>query len=213
MKLPIFDVSDSLIEGELQRNVWRVFPKSGDLVMDIGANKGGVSALCALNGAQVVAYEPNPIAFDFLLDTIKLNRIEDKVTPIHAAIYTRNGEVEISYNRIKNEEKRVNGRLLELGEYDDLKTTVMAVSLKDAIGNNEWNIVKMDIEGFEFPLILGCPDNVLNKIKYLTMELHYTFSPSKQDYDHFIAKLQAIFRIEGICASDGRLQNIFATRI
>src|SRR5260370_33931699 len=109
MKLPVFQTPDQFIEEELRQNIWRVNPKPGDWVMDIGANKGGVTALCALNGASVVAYEPNPIAFELLEETIKLNHIEKQVTAIPAAVHTKTGTTKMTYNRIKSVEKRVHG--------------------------------------------------------------------------------------------------------
>lgn len=203
-----------LVFDHLVDNVCRIFPKPGDLVMDIGANRGIVTLMCALRGAYVVAYEPQPTAFRILKDTINRNGLEERVQAVNAAISTSTGSVRFQYSHmIEKEAMVVNGRtaLLTLNPLSDILCYVDAVSFEDAIGDKEWDIVKIDIEGFEFELLLKCPECVFGQIKYLTLELHFD-ECSRETYDQLIARLNKFFVLDGVMDGENRYQALFARR-
>jgi len=57
------------------------------VVVDVGAYIGDSTVYFALKGAKkVIAVEPHPVAYKELLENIKLNRLEDIVIPINAAL-------------------------------------------------------------------------------------------------------------------------------
>lgn len=214
MVRPVFGFSDPLFEKEINSNQWRIDPRPGSLMLDIGANRGGVTALAALNGAHVVAYEPIPTAFSVLLDTIQRNGIVDRVRPVNAAVHLKSGSARFRYNSVRDERFLLNGSLVELGdvpETDYLESDVPTEAIEKVFGDSFWDIVKIDIEGYEFPLLLGCPDRVLDQIGFLTMELHHDFRESG-DYEALIERLGKFFVLDGLLDANQRFNPLFGTR-
>jgi FkbM family methyltransferase len=158
-------------------DIWGIaghfFP--GCRVLDIGANRGMVTAYCAVNGGIVTAYEPHPLAFESLLETIALNEIESRVTPINSAVWTFTGEIEIDFSKAGD---YLNGTVSGISprqkdpERNTLNQKTQCVSFEQAVGDTNWDIVKMDIEGAEYPILHNCPESVFDHIKFFTIELH-----------------------------------------
>jgi FkbM family methyltransferase len=214
MITPIFGFRDPSLEIEIKMNPWKICPKAGDLMMDIGANRGAVSALAALNGATVVAYEPSPVAFEILRKTIVLNQVEDRVDAVNAAIHLRTGFADLNFNIGDDERSLVNGRLSELRSEGGCVTTVRTISIEEALGDKIWDIVKVDIEGYEIPLFNGCPESVFRQIKFLTMEMHYNSLTSPAEYTNLIQRLQKFFCFDDGAPRDssGMFRTIYARR-
>eukprot|EP00927_Polykrikos_kofoidii_P048983 TRINITY_DN43136_c0_g1_i1.p1 TRINITY_DN43136_c0_g1~~TRINITY_DN43136_c0_g1_i1.p1 ORF type:complete len:869 (-),score=52.97 TRINITY_DN43136_c0_g1_i1:46-2271(-) len=68
-------------------------PKAGDIIVDVGASVGTVAVAVALNwpGVRVVAIEPSPDNFRYLLWNIKLNRLDDRILPLNVAVARHRG--------------------------------------------------------------------------------------------------------------------------
>jgi len=202
----------------------------GARVMDIGANIGVFTALCALNGARVIAYEPNRFAFRILLEQIRRIGIEERVTAINAPVWTRTKPV--CFQEAKGYMPTatwdvLNGLVLTgaIGEREVFSDdgafikefSADAVSFDDAVGNEEWDCVKMDIEGAEYPVLLAASDDAMRRVKFLTVELHPNWA-DKALYDRLIAKLERTHILAGVregdpkFAGENRWQAIFATR-
>lgn len=66
--------------------------------VDIGANQGLYSILAALNThcQHVVAFEPVSATFSLLRDNLAMNRVEERVTAVQAAISTTTGTATIA---------------------------------------------------------------------------------------------------------------------
>lgn len=202
-----------LLYDHLVDDVCRVSAQSGDLVMDVGANRGIVSLMYALKGANVVAYEPSPIAFEILEDTIRRNGIEKQVCAINAAVSTRSGKVDFSYGGLekgRESAKVVNGRMSSIPPADyEFKKEVEAISFEDAVGTQSWDHVKIDIEGFEFDLLLSCSDSVFKYIKNLDLELHFD-DVTQTTYEQLISRLDTHFVLDGVKNGEDRYQALFA---
>ena len=144
-------------------------------VLDIGANRGIFTAWCALNGAFVTAYEPHPKAFQSLQQVIQLNEIDYHVRAIQAAISTYTGATKLDmstgpyFNSAAPSERSLRN---QDPEHNIFGVQVPCVSFADAVGKTFWDVVKMDVEGAEFPILLECPDSVFDHIGFLTVELH-----------------------------------------
>lgn len=70
--------------------LWRDLSRRGGLMVDAGAYTGFYSILAALNGARVVAYEPNPDAAERMRDNISLNSASG-ITVRQVALSDREG--------------------------------------------------------------------------------------------------------------------------
>jgi len=211
-------------------NCCRFVANPGNLVMDVGANIGIFTALCALNGASVVAYEPNAGAFRQLLKTISLNGIEKFVNPQRIALASVAGLLPywgMADETDRNETRTwstCTGTMVKVVAATTTEAEVMrkaeyidAISFADAVGVQEWDCVKIDIEGAEFELLLSASDDTLQRIKFLTVELHNGYV-DKILYDRFIAYLARLFALDGIpdgdarFAGEGRYISLYATR-
>ena len=200
---------------------FRGFP--GAKVMDIGANMGVVTAVCALNGSRVVAYEANLSVFNVLLSQIQKIGIADRVTPINAAIWTTTGPVTFKSSLSKWEDPSIstwefhNGCVF-MGQFNEkLAEHVSGVSLDDAIGDTEWDCIKMDIEGAEFKVLMAASDEALKRVKFFTIELHNGWA-DLDTYKQLIARMERVFSLTGTIdgnpdvKSQHRYISLFATR-
>ena len=208
-----------MLHGMLVDDCCRFLANSDSLVMDIGANRGLFAAFCALKGASVVAYEPNPEAFEILCDTIARNKLENHISAINAAVWTSTGTCEFwwwkqhdvigtTYSpRGQNMASKTPGE----------KTIVPAISFDDAIGDYEWDCVKVDIEGGEFDLFRNAAIESLRRIKVLTLEVH-TDAADKSPQDTLVARLEGCVVLDGIrdgnpdYEPNSRWISIYATR-
>ena len=71
--------------------------RAGDIVFDCGANVGDVTVQLAQSGAQVHAFEPDPVAFARLSD--RFSEV-DNVTLHNVAVGTQDGVAPVSYTHL-----------------------------------------------------------------------------------------------------------------
>jgi FkbM family methyltransferase len=196
---PLDDYSmiDTLILGDFI--AWRPF--SGARVMDIGANVGVWTAYCALNGADVTAYEADPITHGIMSSMLIRNNL--KVNAVNAALWTHTGQIlfkgkgiESHYRNGAVQVPEHDGFAGNLGQEADM-ITVPCVSFSDAIGDSVWDCVKVDIEGAEFETLSAVPAEVFEKqIKFLQVEFHNGWA-SDEVYRALIGKLESVFTSSG----------------
>jgi FkbM family methyltransferase len=180
----------------------RFQPRAGSRVMDVGANAGIYSTFCALKGAEVTAYEPYRLVFSFFAKMVQHKSLSDRIRMINAAIWTYTGKCPFIGNAssLDGACPSYNGGTSTKGTHwvpGDLEIaeSVDCISFEEAIGEKEWDCVKMDIEGAEFEVLLATPPAALERIKFMYVEFHPW---TEQDlYDQTIAKLKNIFRFEG----------------
>lgn len=193
-----------------QGDLWGITPHlySGCTVLDIGANRGLVTSWCAINGACVTAYEPHPKAFQSLLEVIQLNRLQAQAFEAAISTHTGTTKLDMSTGPYFNSAQPSKTSLRNNDpEHNIFGVEVSCVSLADAIGTTVWDIVKMDIEGQEYPVLLTCPDSVFTQIRYLTVELHSVNDVITPERNQLISRLKHYF---SIVEQD---QTLFATKI
>lgn len=187
-------------------------------VMDVGANAGIWTAFCAVGGAQVTAYEADPITFEVLRGMLERNGLTERVRAINSAIWTYSGECAFLGSGGTGSEKCAyrNGALqvVGAGEHSSGDMTpgkfrgnapaitpdmgkVKCISFEETLGDSTWDFVKMDIEGAEYQVILSTPSEVLRtRIKAMHIELHGGWA-DKEVNDALVAKLEDIFHLTG----------------
>lgn len=134
--------------------------RPGDLAMDLGANMGEITTILAETGADVVAFEPDPYAFEKLKTRFETT---PNVTLVNAAVGASEGTVKLMRAENFNENPKGasvkstildGGRAIDAGNYVevpllDFLTIVDAEIAKRA----EIAFVKMDIEGAELEIL------------------------------------------------------------
>lgn len=145
----------------------------GHRVMDVGANVGIFSAWAASRGADVTAYECDPSVLPILTEAVKdLNvgvcweAVRSTEEPLRyfghlgyiGDVPFYNGAVEGMVPWAKAEEDRA--------------VMVHATTFTEALGDEPWDMVKIDIEGGEVDILLHTPEEKLLQMKRAYVELH-----------------------------------------
>jgi FkbM family methyltransferase len=183
------------------------FLRPGDVMGDIGANVGAYTILAAKNtGAKVIAIEPVWAAVQHLTRNVELNRVSNLATILNCGAADVSGEFEFTMtmdvvNHVAVAEDKIkNSKLLKVA----VRTT------DDIFQNNIPVLLKIDVEGFELPVIRGAKsllksDELLAIIIELNGsgmrygfrddEIHnelLSFGFSSYEYDPFTRKIKPI---------------------
>jgi FkbM family methyltransferase len=150
------------------------FLREGDLFLDIGSNIGSYTVLASgVRRAKTWAFEPDPETVRALRRNVELNGIQDRVTIHELALGDTDGEVSFTRGLDTINHVAIKG-----------ETNVRTVStrrLDTLIGANRPLMIKMDVEGFEEPVVRGAKgllaDDSLKLIELetLTDEIEATF--------------------------------------
>ena len=191
-------------------NVYRIhqYHFSGDKVfIDIGANVGSVSIFVDSfnklfeDKIKVYAVEPEPNNIDLLNYNI-LNNPTENITVVNNAIWHKEGPVAVS-------NKGGNSSIVH--EIDGDFSYIEAITIEQLLDRydiKEVDVMKIDIEGAEFDLIINTPLEILAKIKYLTLEFDKSFDGK---FGIMVEKLSKQFGLE-ILGSPERGGYIYGNR-
>lgn len=201
-----------VINETWQENVYRIYEDqfSGEgIFIDIGANIGAVS-ICvdSFNGnrgydnkIKVYAVEPEPHNLSLLNQNIQNNPVKN-ITIVDKAVWHEEKMVSIS-------DRGGNSSIVNLE--NENKSEVLAITMENLFSMyniKEVDVMKIDIEGAEFDLIINTPAETLAKIKRLVLEFDKSFDGS---FGKMVEKLAKQFGIE-ILGSPERGGYIYANR-
>lgn len=154
--------------------------RPGDLVFDLGANKGEVTEVLAATGADVVAFEPDPVTFAKLIA-----RFEGRanVRLVHAAVGVGSGTVTLmrGANFDDNEAQAsvkssilAGGRGVDAGNSVEVPLIDFPGLVRDEVAKRgQIAFVKMDIEGAELEILeVMDRENLFENIRGLVAETH-----------------------------------------
>lgn len=145
----------------------RVAP--GSVVVDLGANLGIFALYAARQGAALVyAYEPGEEAYATLLDNVAANGLAGRVLPRRAAVVGEPG----APVRFPTRSSMYN-RVLADGEAAEGWAWVETAGLA-AIGAEAGRVdlLKVDVEGAEYELLLGAGEDFYSRVKRVRLEYH-----------------------------------------
>ena len=142
-------------EPLVQAMVARLGP--GDVFFDIGANIGFFSLIAARNGATVFAFEPHPVAADALRRNARRNNLD--VTLLEVAVGDAIGEVRIGAGPHLTARIADEGIAAEIRRIDDLDVPSPT-------------LIKIDVEGYEERVLLGCAATLLSARPLVVCEIH-----------------------------------------
>lgn len=144
--------------------------KKEDLFADIGANIGIYTVLAAKNvGANVVSIEPVPSTFNHLSNNIFLNDITKQVVQLPIGVGNENTILAFT-NTIDS----MNHVLLNIdSDKQDAVIEIEVKKLDDVFTKDIPVIMKMDIEGYEWPALNGAKNLLASKqLQVIIIELN-----------------------------------------
>lgn len=117
--------------------------RPGDLLFDVGAWVGPITLWEAARGVHVVAFEPQPAAYENLFDNVALNSFRDRVITVNSAITPFTEDVMMGVYSDGDS-------LSSLVRFTENQVLVHGLSLGDAIAAyGTPAVIKIDIEGGE----------------------------------------------------------------
>jgi FkbM family methyltransferase len=174
---------------------WMVFARqhypvadSLDVILDIGANIGMFTLYAARKapGARIIAIEPFPDTCDRLRQLVEANQLQDRVAILNCAITGTAGEktmdsadgIPSQYRRIYSPETatlNTSHRGPAGAKQDDNGVPVQAETLArvlDLAGLPAVDMVKMNIHGNEYDVLLGSDPEVLRRCRRIAVQYH-----------------------------------------
>jgi FkbM family methyltransferase len=145
----------------------------GRVVFDVGANCGLFSLTRCLHHPTLRAYcfEPHPVTVRWLQKNIAVNRLEPRMTAVHAAVGAATGECKLNISPESSMGVVTTSTARCLDHPSEI--TVAMVSLDDfAAQEGIWpDIMKIDVEGCEADVLRGSTQ-CLRHTQLLIMEYH-----------------------------------------
>ena len=169
------------------------------VVLDIGANVGDISeCILDLYNPNIYCYEPNNDAFKVLKKRFKNF---EKIIPINKSVGDKNEKAKLYYHISNNENPlkfSTGSSLLEQKGNVDKKNYQITemISIREILNKFDFiNLIKIDIEGYEYNILPEIIKNK-NKIGKVICELHGSSSRKnkflKNEYLNFIKILNDI---------------------
>jgi len=168
------------------REIVRTVVRPGDTVVDVGANIGFVAleaAAAAAPGGRVIAYEPHPRIFRFLSGNAALNGWSH-LDLRGAAAGERAGTARITDGAADDQNRLTPGG-------DGVEVPV--VTLDDDLPPGPIRLLKIDVEGFEVPVLQG-GRGALERTSWIYVEVA---EAHQARFGHDADELLAILRASG----------------
>jgi len=139
-------------------------------IIDVGAHVGSFTVWASHRAihAQVVAVEPNPEVWPFLVANVNRNDLRERVLALQLAVGEREGSAFIAVNEQSGEARVVPGD-------DGSRPMVRVTTLRNLMLDETLSavdLVKLDCEGAEYGILLSAPTEVLQRINALVCEYH-----------------------------------------
>jgi FkbM family methyltransferase len=157
-------------------------PRPGEVVVDIGANIGMYSILCALlqPAATVHSFEPlSGVAADLSVNCV-LNGVSGRVMVNRAALGATEGEVSIPHIFNGRQGTLANDIPWDYTGGADLTPLWTLDAYSASRGFVSPDIIKLDVEGFELNVLQGAEDSLKNT-RLLIAEWHSTDRRQRMD--------------------------------
>jgi FkbM family methyltransferase len=172
----IHDVYTSMVSHE-DDIVEQFSPKTGDIVIDVGAAFGFYTILASKKVGQagkVVTIEAQPNIFDILSRNIKLNKLTNIIS-LNYAVYSNKTTLKL-YNTYSVMQERSGQSYIEVSA-DTLDNLLSQAGIKEV------NWIKIDVEGAEYEVLKGAKE-VLSASKHISIlvEIHgkNTYGPTME---------------------------------
>lgn len=159
------------------------FLREDDVFVDIGANAGIYTILASgAVGARSISFEPIPTTYHRLEANIELNKIGDRVSAYNRALGASTGELVFSLDR------DCMNRVVAGPTHSDVAK--VPVSRLDDTVRQPVTMIKLDVEGFEKPVLEGAHHTLARpELKALIVELNGSGAMYGHSDDQVMAQL------------------------
>lgn len=165
----------------------------GDVVVDLGANIGLFSECCLEHGAEVHAYEPNPLA---AAELVRRLGSRENLDFHQAAVSRSSGKMKLfshKHHRIhplhlSESSSLYSDKANVSGDYHQ----VDCIAIEDVLRPlDKIKLIKVDVEGAEYELADGIISSI-GKIDHVVMETHAKQIPSLGErHEALVARVQS----------------------
>lgn len=130
-----------------------------DLFVDVGSNSGSYTILaCAVAGADGMAFEPVPSTYLRLVENVRLNHMEGRVKCVNKGVGAEEGNIQFTGD------SDTTNHALASGEDALGAISVEVITLDKTLKNRCPTIMKIDVEGFESPVLQGANSILRNSV-------------------------------------------------
>jgi len=154
--------------------------RGDDLFVDVGANVGSYTILaCAAVGGCGYAFEPVPSTYMRLIENVRLNNLEGRVTCLNIGVGSEEGKI------LFTSDMDTTNHVVASREQSDNVINVRICTLDDALRNKSPALLKLDVEGYETPALQGAQETLKKpSLHSVIMELNgsgsrYGFNESR----------------------------------
>lgn len=155
-------------------------PRSGDLVLDIGANIGFFALYLQERapGIRVHCFEPSLETSEVIRRSIAANGLEETFTVHQCAVSDRRAVLQLKHG----------GSSLSHSFFLDTEPTqtesVEAIGLDEALddcGDGPIDLMKIDVEGAEIEIVEGASQRSWDRVRRVVVEYHDMIRPGCRD--------------------------------
>jgi FkbM family methyltransferase len=149
------------------------------VIIDIGANVGIFSLFMAFRFVRprIFAYEPIPLNFKQLKSNLDSNKSFAVMRCYQKAVSNHLGNISLSYER--EDGFTVMASMLNATQGNTIQ--VQSTTLPEIFEENKiakCDLLKLDCEGGEYPILFDCPQRYLSRISQIVMEVHGSYEPN-----------------------------------
>lgn len=171
------------------------FQQKGAFI-DVGANIGLMSLFVArhFSQAQVYAYEAHPDTFDILKKNCSLNAFSKNIEIHHLAIASKKEQLKI----INDKDDNRGGAFLSSQLNDGFD--IACDSLDSLLSSMKIEMIKIDVEGFEFEVLKGAKSIISTEKPKLIIEISQARDKDQQTIEiwNFVKQMNySVFKLKG----------------
>jgi len=148
------------------------------VIIDIGANAGyfNIMLFSKIKEGTVYAYEPIPSNYELFKKNISLNPgLQNKIHLFNKAVTGTPQQTVELFMEEASDNSVIASVYSDFDSQNKHTLTVPGISLDEIIGQNNLqhiDLIKVDCEGSEYPIIYETPAEAWRKINMLTIEVH-----------------------------------------
>jgi FkbM family methyltransferase len=175
---PVSGFGALLVQGSYEPGLLMVLQsllKPGSTFVDLGANEGYFSVIASElvgNDGIVIAVEPQSRLREILAKNFELNDVRN-VRIIHAAISNYRGTGTLHLSPDTNTGSTGLSRSTAYRNKQETTGIITLTELLSNLGIAQVDLMKIDIEGFEYEAVLGSPELFREgRVKAIALEVH-----------------------------------------